>query len=203
MTQIIHKTEFDQMERWYRARFINALTGAKGAHLVGSTNDQGVLNLTLFSSVFHLGADPAMIGMISRPNTVPRHTLENIKQTGVFTLNHFHQDMIDQAHLSSARTDESEFDLTGLTAEFQSGFQAPFVKESKLKIALSLCRVIDIEENGTHMILGNIESVQFPEDALLETGDFDFDELGSVCVTGLNTYHETKTIKTLPYARSR
>ncbi|HBF47730.1 MAG TPA: flavin oxidoreductase, partial [Shewanella frigidimarina] len=47
--------------------------------------------------------------------SVPRHTFENIMQTGLYTINHVNQSIYEQAHQTSARydKDESEFEATG------------------------------------------------------------------------------------------
>ena len=103
-----------------RAHFINSLSGFKSANLIGTQDQQGNTNLAIVSSVVHLGANPPLVAMIMRPHTVPRHTFENIKQTGVYTINQVNQSIFKQAHQTSARYDkhESEFEHTGLTTEY-------------------------------------------------------------------------------------
>lgn len=74
-----------------RIHLINSITGIKPANLIGTVDSQGQTNLAVFSSVVHLGSDPALIGFILRPaGEVPRHTYENIKETGCYTINHIH-----------------------------------------------------------------------------------------------------------------
>ena len=80
--------DFDHMEKHYRANFINSLSGFKSANLIGTKSLSGQENLTLVSSVFHVGSDPATLGLIFRPNIVPRHGYENIISTTFFTVNH-------------------------------------------------------------------------------------------------------------------
>ncbi len=81
---IVSGDDIAAMDDRYRVFFVNALSGFKAAHLVGTTSatEEGQDNLALFSSVVHIGANPPLLGMISRPHTVPRHTLENIQATG-------------------------------------------------------------------------------------------------------------------------
>ena len=197
----LKNTDLNDMEKRYRVNFVNSLSGCKSAYLIGTQHSDGTPNLAVFSSVFHLGADPALMGMVSRPNTVPRHTLENIQSTRVFTLNHVSESFYKKAHLTSARTRRSEFELSGLTEVYQDKFLAPFVKESRLQIGLSYVRTIDIEENGTHIIVGKIVSVSVPEEAIQASGDIDMTSLQSVGVTGLNTYHKIQFLGSLPYAK--
>ncbi|MDX5428495.1 MAG: flavin oxidoreductase, partial [Bacteroidota bacterium] len=72
---IIRENDLEVMEKRYRAALINSITGFKPLNLCGTMDEKGNTNVAIFSSVIHLGSDPALIGMINRPNTVPRHTL--------------------------------------------------------------------------------------------------------------------------------
>ncbi|MGO3346471.1 MAG: hypothetical protein ACTIM4_14665 [Marinomonas sp.] len=49
-----------EMTSRYRTQLINSLSGFKSANLIGTCNAQGQTNLAIFSSVFHLGASPAL-----------------------------------------------------------------------------------------------------------------------------------------------
>ena len=124
-------------EQRYRATLINSLGGFKSVALIGTINSKGITNLAIFNSFFHLGANPPLFGFIVRPDSVERHTLTNILETKQFTVNHIQESFYKQAHQTSARYDSkiSEFEATGLTAEYKTGHIAPFVKESAVKIA--------------------------------------------------------------------
>ena len=132
------KQAIADLENRYRAHLINSLSGFKSANLIGTQDSNGQTNLAIVSSVFHLGAHPPLVGMIIRPHSVPRHTLENLLATKQYTINHVNKDIYNKAHQTSARydKDESEFDATGLSTEYLNDFTAPFVKESKLKYCL-------------------------------------------------------------------
>ena len=94
MTFKIENEKILKMENRYRARFINSLSGFKSANLVGTVDQNKFENLSIISSCFHLGSDPALMGFIVRPHTVPRHTLENIVETDYFSINHINKDII-------------------------------------------------------------------------------------------------------------
>ena len=136
--------EWQSWERFYRANFINSLTGFKSASLIGTMNAQGVPNLGMFSSMVHIGSDPALIGYINRPVAAAPHTLANIKANGFYTVNHIHPNFLAQAHQTSAKyPDEvNEFAEVGLTEEYIAGVQVPFVKESHIKYLVSLKEII-------------------------------------------------------------
>ncbi|MFT5708219.1 MAG: flavin reductase (DIM6/NTAB) family NADH-FMN oxidoreductase RutF, partial [Oceanospirillaceae bacterium] len=75
----------------------------KSANLIGTHNEQNQNNLAMFSSVVHLGSSPALVGFITRPDNVQRHTLENILQTKQFTRNQVSDSFWQEAHQTSAR----------------------------------------------------------------------------------------------------
>lgn len=191
-------------EKIKRANFVNSLSGYKPANLIGSISASKQTNLAIFSSVVHIGANPPLLGFIQRPiGDVRRHTYENIKATGVYTINHIHESFAERAHFTSAKFDEniSEFDACGLTEEFLDDFAAPFVKESRIKIGLKLVEEIPVRSNGTILLIGEIEHLLIEENALLEDGNIDLNEVADVCVSALDTYHQAKQIARFPFAR--
>ena len=125
----IDEAELLEMEQRYRANFINSLTGFKSLVLVGTAAINGQKNLAIFNSIVHLGAHPPLIGMVIRPDSVDRHTLQNILETGYYTINHVQEEMMEKAHQTSARYPKtiSEFDAVGLEDEVINDFPAPFV----------------------------------------------------------------------------
>jgi len=197
------KQDIAAMDRVTRLKIINSVTGIKPANLIGTSNSDGQTNLAIFSSVVHLGSNPALLGMISRPQTAEvGHTYSNIQATGVYTINHIHPSFIKNAHYTSAKFDQgvSEFDECGLTAEFVEGIAAPFVSESTFKMALRFREAIDIKLNGTVMIIGEIEYLVMPDRAMAH-GDVDLEASNGVGISGLNTYYDLKKIESYPYVR--
>ncbi|GAB4127668.1 MAG: flavin reductase [Ignavibacteriales bacterium] len=192
-----------QFEKLYRTNFINSLPGFKSANLIGTISKEGKTNLAIFSSVIHVGANPPLIGMLVRPASVSRHTYENIKDTGYFTINHISKEIYKQAHQTSARYDKdiSEFDECELTPEFTNTIKAPYVKESNIKIG---CRFVEehlIKSNDTIFIVGEILEVIMPDDVLTNDGYVDIEKAGTIAISGLDSYHETKRIARLSYAK--
>lgn len=76
------KSQITAMDERKRARLINSLSGFKSANLIGTQDKFGNNNLAIVSSVVHIGSSPPLLGFVSRPNTVDRHTLENVLQSG-------------------------------------------------------------------------------------------------------------------------
>ena len=185
-----------------RANLINSLSGYKSANVVGTSNGT-TTNLAIVSSVVHIGANPPLMGMIMRPHTVVRDTLANIKQTGVYTINHVGTAWVDKAHQTSARypADCSEFEAVGLTPWYTDHFSAPFVAESEIKIGLKKHEIIPLTCNNTELVIGEIEYVFAPSHALREDGSVALELLNSACVSGLDTYHSGNAIARFEYAK--
>ena len=150
--------EINKMDRFYRANFINALSGFKSAQLIGTKSESGVENLAVFQNIVHLGADPALIGCINRPIEATPHTLSNIEKTGFFTINAIQAKQIQQAHQTSAKYPEniSEFAATGFTPVYKNEFFAPYVNESTVQCGLELIEIIPIKHNRTFLIIGKV-----------------------------------------------
>jgi flavin reductase (DIM6/NTAB) family NADH-FMN oxidoreductase RutF len=193
----------EAMETRYRAAFINSLGGFKSVVLLGTKSKDGQENLAIFNSLFHLGANPALCGVIVRPDASPRHTLQNIIETGFYTINHLNEDMYIQGHQTSARypAEESEFEKTTLTPTYTSDFPAPFVQESTIRFACELQQVIPIEINGTTLLIGKIVSVSLPDDCIAKDGFIDIEKAGTITCSGLDSYHKTERLARLSYAK--
>jgi flavin reductase (DIM6/NTAB) family NADH-FMN oxidoreductase RutF len=196
--------EWQSWERFYRANFINSLTGFKSASLIGTINAQGVPNLGMFSSIVHIGSDPALIGFINRPIAAAPHTLANIKTNGFYTVNHIQASFLGQAHQTSAKyPDEvNEFTEVGLTEEYLDGVKVPFVKESPIKYLLSLKEIIPITLNATFLVIGQLEQVLIvPSLQPTSDGFLHLDQAGSISSNGLDAYYKTELIDRYDYAK--
>lgn len=196
--------DFDQFDKRYRGHFFNSLTGFKPLNLIGTVDKSGQTNLAIINSVFHLGSNPSLIGFISRPHSVPRHSLENLKELGFYTLNHVNEDIYSAAHQTSARydKDQSEFQETGLTEDFKNNFKAPYVKESHIQIGMKFIRDIHIPENDTVMVIGEVQEVYLPENIIENDGHLKISDADSICGAGLDNYLNVKEIARLSYAKT-
>lgn len=195
--------DLQQMDKLFRAAFINSLGGFKSVVLIGTCNSKQQENLAIFSSLFHIGANPPLCGLIVRPSEVPRHSLNNILETKQYTINHITENFYTSAHQTSARygEHESEFEAAQLTPEYKHTIVAPFVKESSISFACELQQKIDLEINGTILLIGKIIYIRVPETIIMKDGFLDIEEGGTLTVSGLDSYHTTKKLKRLTYAK--
>jgi flavin reductase (DIM6/NTAB) family NADH-FMN oxidoreductase RutF len=197
------KEEFSQFSKVPRLNLINSCTGYKSANLIATKSADGISNVAVFSSVTHLGSDPALLGFILRPNTVPRDTYTNLKETGFFTVNAITENIISAAHQSSAAYDASisEFEITDLEEEYLDEIETPFVKGSPVRL---LCRYVNeypITENNTIHIIASIEAIYY--DSILEREDkwLQLDKANVVTINGLDGYALPQLLKHFEYAR--
>ena len=199
------RKKLDESIPRFNAKLINSLTGPKSTTLIGTfdEDDPSQTNCAIFSSVVHLGADPALIGFIVRPDSVDRHTLTNIRKSGLYTMNTVSYSFIKKAHQTSARYPEnrSEFKEVGLREEYLDGFRAPFVKEALLKWSMRWVRSIPIEENGTHFIIGRVENIYLDSSILGEDGHIWLDKIDPAVVIGLDEYCKASDPIRFSYAK--
>lgn len=200
---LFNQEDLESTEKPFRTNLINSLTGFKSTSLVGTVSASGILNLAVFSQVFHLGANPSLTGIIVRPEARPRHTLENLVSGGYFTLNHIRKEFVKQAHQCAAHYERevSEFEVVGLTPTFSKRHNAPYVEESRVRIGLKFVERHDLKINNTVMIIGQIIEIQFPEECLQTDGFLDLEEAGSLTGSGLDSYHVTERIARYSYAK--
>ena len=189
----------------YRLNMINSVTGYKSANMIGTKSNSGRETVAIFSSITHLGSDPALLHFTLRPNTVPRDTYKNIKENKVFTVNHVSMPQIEEAHHTSAKYDEniSEFDQTLLEPEYKLNWHAPFVKGAPVALGCKYLNEYDITENGCILIIAAIEHI-FVEDELLQKDGWVKLESGEVvAINGLDGYVLPQLQKRLEYARPK
>ena len=199
-------SDIEQMDKIFRLNLINSCTGFKSANLLGTKSLNGVSNVAVFSSITHLGSNPPLIGFILRPTTVPRDTYRNIKDTGMFTINHIYSDIIEDAHHTSAKypNEISEFTKTDLEEEFLGNFPAPFVKGAKIRLGCKFLNEYEIKENDTLLLVSAIEHVFIADlEILQEDGWLKLENANTVTINGLDGYATTSLLKRYAYARPK
>lgn len=201
--KLLHSKDIDLLDSRVRVHLIYSLGGVKSVSLIGTKSQSGHTNLSVFSSFFHIGANPALIALIFRPSPPERDTLRYILESGFYTINHINESIYKQAHQTSARydADVSEFDAVGLTREFKNDFQAPFVQESVIQMGIEFKEKIEISINNTTMIIGEIVQVYIPENCLSADGFVDLEKANTLTCSGLDSYHKTIQLDRLSYAK--
>lgn len=199
------KSQIIKMDKIYRLNLVNSCTGYKSANLIGTVSENGIYNIAIFSSITHLGSDPALLSFIVRPTTVPRDTFKNIMDNKIFTVNHVHFDNIKDAHHTSARYPSiiSEFDITDLEKEFIDDFKAPYVKNSKIKLGCKFINKYEIKENNTLLMVAEINDIYYDNNIIQEDGWLRLDKAKTVTINGLDGYALPSLLDRFKYAKRK
>ncbi len=223
----LNQQEIQGLDKEFRRAFINSLAGFRQAVLVGSISAEGKTNLAIFNSLIHLGANPALFGLINRPDTVPRDTLQNIQSTGFYSLNYVSGADYQKAHQTSARypTGVSEFEQVGFEEQYRPfpeapfetqmtdtseaplknqltpPFPAPFVAGAMVQIGMKFEERIDLKINGTVLLIGSIQSVYIDDALVAADGFVDLSAAEVLVSQGLDAYFTTSPLGRLPYAK--
>ena len=201
--ELMRRAEYDQLEQRFKVQFFNSIVGFKNVCLIGTQNKEGILNLAIFNSLVHIGSNPPLLGVIFRPDSVARHTYENILNSKEFTINLISEDDIAAAHQTSARypSETSEFEATGLSANFIDGFSAPYVASSAISIGLVFRENIPIQINGTNIIIGEVEWIKYPRQIVQSDGFANLTEAGIAGCIGLDAYTRGEIMARFEYAK--
>jgi flavin reductase (DIM6/NTAB) family NADH-FMN oxidoreductase RutF len=202
----LKRQDFDNLDYLYRINLMNSCSGFKSANLIGTKSNDGIPNVAVFSSVTHLGSNPPLLGIVFRPiDDVPRNTYENIKETGQFTVNHIHLDIIEQAHHTSAKYDKriSEFDSTTLEEEYKNDWHAPFVKGAPIQMALTYCEEYKIKANNTIQLIAEIKDLYIKDDIIEQDGFVNLSKANVVAINGLDGYALPDLKQRIDYQRPK
>lgn len=199
------ENDINNLHHLYKINLINSCSGYKSANLIGTKSVDGIENVAVFSSVTHIGSSPAMFGFFMRPTTVIRNTYQNIKDTGFFTINHIHKNIIEDAHHTSAKYDTSisEFDVTGLNSEYKANFQAPFVKDAPIQLAMEFVEEYHIKANNTILLIGKIVGLYVNDNLIEKDGFVNLNKAEVAAINGLDGYAVAENNLRLGYQRPK
>lgn len=199
------RDQINDLEKIKKINLINSCSGYKSANLIGTISKEGITNVAVFSSVTHLGSNPPTLGFILRPTTVPRDTYKNILESGVFTINHIFEDIIEDAHHTSAKYEEaiSEFDITALEDEYHNDCIAPFVKGSPVQMEMKFIEEYHIKSNNVVHIISEIKNLYVKDDILNDDGFLDLAKGKVAAINGLDAYAIAKSNTRFNYQRPK
>lgn len=197
-------SDLENLDRKERLHLINSITGIKPANLIATLDEDSGENLAVFSSIIHLGSNPALIGFVVRPTgEVPRHTYRNILKNKMYTINSIGTSFTEKAHYTSTKFEDdiNEFERCNIKAFKADNFGVPFVADSAIKLGMRFVQEIPIELNGTILIIGKIEYIELQEDIQDEFGAVDLEKAELAGIGGLNAYYSLQKTAYHPYAR--
>ena len=199
------RDQINDLGKIKKINLINSCSGYKSANLIGTISKEGITNVAVFSSVTHLGSNPPTLGFILRPTTVPRDTYKNILESGVFTINHIFEDIIEDAHHTSAKYKEtiSEFDITSLEDEYHDDCIAPFVKGSPVQMEMKFIEEYHIKSNNVIHIIAEIKNLYVKDEIIQEDGFLNLSKAKVAAINGLDAYAIAKNNTRFEYQRPK
>jgi hypothetical protein len=75
------------------------------------------------------------------------------------------------------------------------------VQEAPVKIAMKLVQKMDIELNGTSLVIGSIEQIILDESFMSADGFVALDKANTLACAGLDAYYTTELKERLSYAK--
>ena len=171
---------------------------------VSTLDRDGQPNLAPFSFFNALSAKPPLLGFSPGlrkieseshpPESRPKDTLHNIRETGEFVVNLVTFDLSEKMNLTSGEYEHeiNEFELTGLTQAPSEKVRPPRVAESPVSFECKLERIIDFgtEWPSSSLVIGEIVSVHL-EERVLRNDRFDLDAVDLIGRMGGNQYTRT------------
>jgi len=203
MKTTVIENDLVNMERRYRATFLNSLAGFRTAILVGTLSENAVPNVAVFNSLIHFGADPPLWGLVMRPDPLSRDTYRNIQRNNRYTLNYLSVGWEKHVHQTSAKYghDESEFTACGLSVEMETSDLAPSVGEASICILMDLVQTIPVPLNGTSIVIGKPIRIQYQASLVGPDGFADLASENLLGCIGLDAYCSTRLITRYDYAK--
>ncbi len=201
--KVYQSADIVAMDQRFRTTFINSLSGFKSLQMVATINKNGSTNIALFNSIFHICANPPLLGMVVRPDGTEHETFKNIFETGFYTLNNVKEGFYKEAHQTSARyiAGESEFKQCGFKEHFENDFIAPFVAEASIKLGMQLREIIPVAINGCRIVIAEIVKIIIEDDLIAKDGYVNQTKAETITVAGLDAYFNTQLINRLAYAK--
>lgn len=200
MSTLLDSTSLESMDRQARTTLINSLSGVRTAFIAITADSHGRLNASTLTNVTHVGAHPAQMSILFRPDNGKRHTLQNFLNGSPMTLVCMPFNQVNLVHEVSMNAPEGTFELDVLEASTcrVEGCPHPLPKDYLYAISLEFVERFTLN-NGCVYTVGQIKSIT--KGAALkvdEEGQVSFDTPPTLAI-GLRQYTTTETAIKLPY----
>lgn len=172
----------------YRAvyKILTAAVAPRPIAWAGTRSHDGIHNLAPFSFYNAFSSNPPVVGFstIPRENGNRKDSLQNVIDTGCFTLSCVSHDLAKPMSRSAAllEPEEDEFEHAGVTPVMGHAVDAPYVKEALLVFECRLLQVVSFgdQPGSGNLILGKVSHIHVDDSLYLEKGRIDFGKLDPV-----------------------
>ena len=174
MAVLLDTSKLEAMERGVRSTLINSLSGIRTAFIAISADKEGRLNASTLSNVTHVGANPAQMSILFRPDNGKRHTLSNYENGQPLTLVSMPFDEAEMVHQASMNAPEGTFELDVLGVELVQAEGSLYPLPSRFIYAITLNFIERFNlNNGCVYTVGEVSKICFNDGV-------DLDEEGQV-----------------------
>lgn len=162
--------DIDNFEKRYRTSLINSLSGIRTAFIGITEDDRGRYNAGTLSNVTHVGAHPAQMSILFRPDNGKRHTLSNYRNQGQVTLVCMPLSKSATVHEVSMNAPEGIFELevVGESYKEHEGWPHPLPTAFLYAIELEFIEEFTLN-NGCVYTVGKIRNIALGEN--VKVGD--------------------------------
>ncbi len=153
-------------------RVITGVVVPRPIAFVSTISPEGVLNVAPYSFFNVVSYNPAMVIISSSRHAGDKRkdTLANIENTGEFVVNIVVDDIAEAMNMTAAEypTEDSEFDIAGLSPAPSDLVKPPRVAESPVNLECKLNQIIKLGE-GSHehgLVIGEVVLVHVRDDII-------------------------------------
>ena len=189
MTHYLASEDFQHFDKRKRTALINSISGIRTAYIALSQNEQGAHNACTLTNVTHVGAHPAQMSVLFRPDNGKRHTLSNYRETKKLTLVCMPFDHAEVVHESSVNAPEGMFELDIIGAETIAVEGRDILLPKHFMYAIELEYIEEFTlSNGCVYTVGTILGIHFGKGLqMLEDGQLTYSKPPTLAI-GLQQY---------------
>ncbi len=155
-----------------RYRWMIASVVPRPIAFVSTISNEGQTNLAPFSYFNGVSSDPPVVSIAigTKAGGVVKDTLRNIEQNGELVINIVSEEIAEPMVLCSGEwpSEQSEFDLSGLTAVPSQLVKPPRVGESPLSLECRLLQVVKVGEPATSLVLASVLMLHVDDEMLVD-----------------------------------
>ena len=195
-----HKAEITSLEKRFRTALLNTSSGIRTAFLAITQGEHG-WNTAVLSNITHVGAHPAQMSILFRPDNGQRHTLDHYRRTGIVTLAALPYEAALLVHGTSASYPENTCEWTALGGELShpEGWTHPVPKEALWAVELQWLEHFELS-NGCLYTVGEVQRLGYTE-AALPSAKGEVVASNALLAQGLMSYLKAVEPLSLEYAK--
>lgn len=165
----------ETLSRELNGRLWASLIAPRPIALISTRSVTGVPNIAPYNSYAGLATHPPMLGVsFSQRAGVDKHTLANIKATGVFVINLVPRFLAEIMNASAEGRDAvNDFDRLGLTKAAAGTIDCPRIGESPASLECRLTTAMSLPPSRCEFVVALIMGVHIRDEYLKDDGTFD------------------------------